>query len=807
MEKLITGSATEMPVIKLPMSDDRSTGFAPSRGYSVANIEQKEVFDGLTSLASEVCGCPVALLSIIDGDLLWHKSKIGLASTETPLKESFCSLTIEHEGLFIVADARKDKRFSALSLVASDPGIRFYAGVPIATSTGRIIGTLSVMDHRPRNLKPSQTKALLTIAAAAMAHFELESRNAELDVAIAERDHKEEMLRLSETLLTRAEERNAELLSINSLLKRESDDDKRAFASLAESEERYALLVRGGNDGMWDWDVQTNEIHFCPRWKAMLGYREDEMSSRPDEWFSRIHPEEVEQVHSELMAHLLNLTPHFQNEHRLRTRTGEYRWMLCRGVAVWNSRRELYRMAGSLIDINDQKETEQQLLHNAFYDALTELPNRALFMDRLKRALDRARDCPDYLFAVLFLDLDRFKVVNDSLGHEIGDHLLKVVGRRLEASLRPGDMVARLGGDEFAVILDHLKHVNDATQAAERIHKELAQPYNLNDHEVFASASIGIALSLTPNDQPEDLLRNADTAMYRAKERGRGGFELFDKGMRARVVALLQLETDLRRAIERDEFMVDYQPIISLASWQITGLEALLRWEHPQQGFISPLEFIPVAEDTGLILQIGQWVLFEACSQLRAWQQEFPSTPPLFISVNLSGKQFLQPTLIEDIKQILAETGVEASSLKIEITESAIIENIESATAMLKQLKQLGIKVSLDDFGTGYSSLSYLHRFPIDTLKIDRSFITRMNLPKNSEIVRTIVTLASNLGMDVIAEGVETGEQIIQLTGMNCEYVQGFLLSKPMDAESVRELIKETRQNGLGDPVRNKLNA
>ncbi|HSE96898.1 MAG TPA: bifunctional diguanylate cyclase/phosphodiesterase, partial [Blastocatellia bacterium] len=303
-----------------------------------------------------------------------------------------------------------------------------------------------------------------------------------------------------------------------------------------------------------------------------------------------------------------------------------------------------------------------------------------------------------------------------------------------------------------------------------------------------------------PYEAPEDFLRNADTAMYRAKDQGRGCFELFDTGMHETALAVMQLENDLRRALTRFEFKVYYQPIISLENWHIAGFEALLRWLHPEQGFIPPMKFIPVAEETGLIIPVGYWVLREACGQLRVWQEQFPMSPPLTISVNLSGKQFGQPDLIEQIKKILAETEISPESLKLEITESAIIDNTETAAQMLKQIKTLGVKVSLDDFGTGYSSLSYLHRFPIDTLKIDRSFVTRMNLPKNSEIVRTIVTLAGNLGMDVIAEGVESGDQIVQLSGMNCEYVQGYLFSQPIDSEAARRLLEETYQKGLGQP-------
>ncbi len=647
-------------------------------------------------------------------------------------------------------------------------------------------------------LPGSQVESSEPIAAYTFLESELNRKTSEMERATAERLDAEKRLRQCIEKLGEAQRHIAELTAENGTLKKELAEREQAFDQLAASEERYALIVRSTNDGIWDWNLQTNEIHFSPQWKAMLGYSEDELTKRPDEWFSRVHPEDVEKVQSDLMSHLLGYTPHFQNEHRVAKRDGTYRWMLSRGMALWDSDKSVYRMAGSLTDITEQKEAEQQLIYTALHDGLTGLPNRALFMDRLKRSLERARLRPDYLFAVVFLDLDRFKVVNDSLGHPIGDQLLVAIARRLEISLRPGDMVARLGGDEFAIILDHLKNVDDATQAAERIQKELSVPFNLSGHEVFASASIGIVLSLTPDDLPEDFLRNADTAMYRAKDHGRGCFELFDKGMHARAVAQSQLENDLRRALTRDEFELHYQPIISLKNWRIMGFEALLRWRHPQQGFISPLKFIPVAEETGIISSIGEWALRQACQQLRVWQDHFPSDPPLCMSVNLSGRQFTQPGLIKMINQILTETGIQASSLKIEITESAIIENIDSATAILKQLRALGIKISLDDFGTGYSSLSYLHRFPIDTLKIDRSFVTRMNLPKNSEIIRTIVTLASNLGMDVIAEGVETREQVIQLTGMNCEYVQGYLLSKPIDGLAVEGLIEETYQKSLG---------
>jgi diguanylate cyclase (GGDEF)-like protein len=435
---------------------------------------------------------------------------------------------------------------------------------------------------------------------------------------------------------------------------------------------------------------------------------------------------------------------------------------------------------------------EEQLRRNAFHDSLTGLPNRLLFMERLTQTVERAKQDRDYKFAVLFLDLDRFKVINDSLGHLIGDQLLVAIARRLEACLSKEDMVARLGGDEFTVLLENIRCDDDATKIAERVQQALATPFNLSGHEVFTSASIGITLSSTHFERPEDLLRGSDIAMYRAKAQGKACHEVFDTDMHTHVVALMQLENDLRRAIERQEFELFYQPIVTLVTGRIMGFEALVRWQHPEQGIISPAKFVPIAEETGLIIPLGQWVLREACRQLRQWQDEFPHEPPFSISVNLSSRQFSQPSLIGQIRQILSDTGVDAHCLKLEITESAIMENTESAMDMLMQLKAMGIQLSVDDFGTGYSSLGYLYRFPMDLLKIDRSFISRVDVDgEKLELVRTIITLAWNLGMDVVAEGIETTKQLAQLKALKCEYAQGYLFSKPLNKTDVLKLIQQ----------------
>lgn len=437
-----------------------------------------------------------------------------------------------------------------------------------------------------------------------------------------------------------------------------------------------------------------------------------------------------------------------------------------------------------------RKQIEEQLLHNAFHDALTGLPNRALFIDRLNQSIKHTRRHEDYLFAVLFLDLDRFKIINDSLGHLIGDQLLIAVARRLEGCLRSSDTVARFGGDEFMALLDGIKDVSDVIRVANRIHKELASPSILNGYGVSTTVSIGIALSSTGYDRSEDFLRDANTVRHHAKMLGPGRHEIFDETVHARAVALLQLETDLRRAVEQQELQVYYQPIMSLETGRITGFEALLRWWHPQYGLVFPSGFISVAEETGLIIPIDQWVLREACHQIRARQVPFPQNPPLSVSVNLSGKQFTQLNLIEQTDRILRKSGLDACDLKFEIMENVIMENTECVTAKLLQLKALDVQFSIDDFGIGYSSLGYLHRLPIDTLKIDQSFVSRIDTDdEGSRIVETITTLAYNLGMNVTAEGVETAEQLARLGALECEHGQGYYFSKPVDSETAEALI------------------
>ena len=564
---------------------------------------------------------------------------------------------------------------------------------------------------------------------------------------------------------------------------------KHAQEALKESEERYALAARGSNDGLWDWNLPANVVHFSPRWKAMLGYQEGEIGNRPEEWFGRIHDADRERVKEEIAAHQKGLTPHFESEHRVLHKDGSFRWMLSRGVAVHDASGNALRMAGSQTDITEGKVS----------DPLTGLPNRLLFIDRVGRLVKHTKRRKDQLFAVLFMDLDGFKMINDSMGHLVGDQLLVGVANRLEKCLRSTDTVARLGetftvarlgGDEFTVLLDDIKDPSDAKRAADRMMKALAAPFILGGKEVFTSVSIGIALSNSAYEQPEDILRDADTAMYRAKSLGKARYEVFDADMRASVMARLQLETDLRRALERGEFRNFYQPIVALASGQIAGLEALLRWQHPTRGLLGPSEFIPVAEETGLIRELGWWNLREACRQISEWRAASVANRHLTVSVNLSAKQFLQPKLVEDIRKLLGELQLAPEALKLEITESTVMGDPSGAVEMLQQIKSLGIRLAIDDFGTGYSSLSYLHRFPLDTLKIDRSFISGMGDDgEGMEIARTILPMANNLRLDVVAEGVETIQQVALLKKLQCKYGQGYYFSQPLSAEGIAGLL------------------
>ena len=565
---------------------------------------------------------------------------------------------------------------------------------------------------------------------------------------------------------------------------------KQLEMAIRESEERYALAVDGTSDGLWDWQVPVDEIYYSPRWKEMLGYEEGELNGRPDEWFERVHPDDIDKLRKEISAHLTGATNYFSSEHRLRHRDGSYRWVLSRGRAVVDASGAAYRMAGSLTDIHSRKATEQQLLHDAMHDALTDLPNWVLFMDRLGIAIAQGKRSRNRTFGVLFVDLDSFKYINDTLGHTIGDRMLVAIAQRLRALLRPGDTVARLGGDEFAVLVNVLDEPSDATRIAERIQEELQRPFELEGLKVSTSASIGIALGSTEYQRPEEVVRDADTAMYRAKSLGKARHAIFDEEMHRRAVEQIRLETELRRAVERHEFRLHYQPIVSLRSGALEGFEALIRWQHPSKGLIHPGAFLPVAEETGLIVPIGWRVLEEACRQVAGWHDRYPNDRHLSMNVNLSRKQFVQGDLVGRLREILTDTQVDPRVLRLEVSEGLITSNSESTVARLRQLKDLGVQLHIDDFGTGGASLSYLHRLPTDTIKIDRSFVSRVDTENGKlGIIHTIISLARSLGMQVTAEGLETASQLARLRELECESGQGYYFSKPLTSRAADELI------------------
>jgi diguanylate cyclase (GGDEF)-like protein/PAS domain S-box-containing protein len=562
-------------------------------------------------------------------------------------------------------------------------------------------------------------------------------------------------------------------------------------AEVNESEERFRSAFDYAAIGMALVSAQGRWLQVNHSLCRLLEYTERELQAT--DLLTVIHHDEVGAVFENIKRLLKGQHPVFQMELRLRHKFGREVWVLASVSLASQSHSQAAHLIFQVQDITDRKLAEQRLQHDAFHDALTGLPNRAMFLDHMRLAIGRAQRREGKGFAVLYLDVDRFKVINDSLGHPVGDQLLVGLARRLEACLRPGDTVARLGGDEFILLVEDLNAETEAIVVAERIQAQLQTQFDLNGREVFATVSIGIASSWTSYQNPEDIVRDADTAMYRAKTRGKSRYEIFDGAMHAHATSVLQLETDMRHALERQEFYVHYQPIVALEDFKLRGFEALVRWQHPERGFISPGEFIPIAEETGLIIPLGEWVLREACAQMERWQKIFPADPPLVVSVNLSGKQFIQQDLIKNVASIIEETGIDPKGLKLEITESMVMDNVEQATEMLRQLRALGLKLSIDDFGTGYSSLSYLHRFPVDTLKIDRSFVTRMtDNNENLEIVRTIITLAQTLGMDVVAEGVETKEQLTMLHTLGCEHGQGYYFSKPVDPKGAEKIICET---------------
>jgi diguanylate cyclase (GGDEF)-like protein/PAS domain S-box-containing protein len=570
-------------------------------------------------------------------------------------------------------------------------------------------------------------------------------------------------------------------------------EQERAEQRLRNSAARFQSLVQNATDIITIVDAEGIVRYASPSHQRVLGL--DPAAIVGESELARVHPDDrpwLEQVLYELRG-----TPGADRTFELRVRHRDESWRTLEMTVVnLLADPSVAGIVANARDVTERKVLEEQLAHQAFHDSLTGLPNRALFMDRLTHGLVRANRSADPL-VVLYLDLDHFKVVNDSLGHKSGDQLLVAVGQRLAACLRPGDTIARLGGDEFTILLDGAD-IDQAVRVAERILDRLSAPIALDGREVVVGASIGIAPKTSPEDRPDDLLRNADIAMYTAKHNGKAHFAIFDAEMQTRAWKRLELESDLRLAVEQGQFRVYYQPIVRLATGEAVEVEALVRWEHPARGLVSPTDFVPLAEETGLILPIGWWVLREACRQARAWHVSLPSTPALTMSVNLSPRMFQHPSMVEDLARILQETDLDPGCLKLEITEGIMMQNGAKAMATLARMRALGVKLAIDDFGTGYSSLAYLQHFPVDVLKIDRSFVARLGQGlENRAIVRTIVGLAETLGLSVVGEGVETEEQLASLQELGCDIGQGYYFSRPVPADEAGRWLAAARARAL----------
>ncbi len=561
---------------------------------------------------------------------------------------------------------------------------------------------------------------------------------------------------------------------------------KKAEEALKESEERYALSAKGANDGLWDWNISIGKIYFSPRWKSMLGYEDEEIQDSIDSWFSLVHPDDIDILKEELKAHLDGIKPHFEVEYRILHKNQTYKWVLSRGLVIRDKEKNPIRMAGSQTDITDRKRAEEQILHDAFHDSLTDLPNRALFEDRLYQACQRAKRIKDFKFSILHLNIDRFKVINESLGHSLGDKILIILAEKIKDLLKPGDTLARFGSDDFFILLEEIKDASEATRFARKIISEVEHPINLEGNEIFLTASIGIVISEEEIKKPEDYLRDANIALHKAKLAGRGNCVIFNAEMYEKVMENLKIESDLRKALEKQEFIIQYQPIYDLHKGTSVGFEALVRWKHPERGLLLPINFLSIAEETGFISAIDQFVLKNSCKNFKKWIDKNKKLENFYVSINFSSKEFSDPMLLDKVTEALKDSKIEPKNLAIEITESTLMQNISNAQTILFQLQNLGIKIFLDDFGTGYSSLNYLHHFSINTLKIDKTFVgqIREKGPINP-IVNTIVSLGHTMGMEVLAEGVELEFQLLKLKEIGCNCAQGFFLSHPLEENQI----------------------
>ena len=703
----------------------------------------------LTQVAERMLDVPVSVISLVEGLTVSTPRPGGGADAwrarrETPLSRSLCRHVIGGEPL-LIEDAR------AHPLVRQDPtawlGEVGYAAVPIRTADGVVAGSLCAADARPRRWSEGEVDLLQWLAAFAAMVVERRMGTA-----------------ATEAVFVGAIGQARGRLSLRMLEK----------------------AVETMQLGVTITDTDGRILYTNPADARMHGYTIAELRGQHARVFAP--PEHARPIAREAMEDVTSWARETVNVRK----DGSLFPVLLRSDLVKDSAGRPVGLVTCCEDISTRKELERQLLRNAFYDTLTALPNRGLFSHRLEEAIERSLRGEAH-FAVLMVGLDRFKLVNDSLGRRAGDALLAGVGARLRECVRPETMVARIAGDEFAILLDEAQGLGEATRVAACVQESLARPFDADGSEVFTGASVGIALSASAYERPEDVLRDAAIAMYRSKDAGRGQYEVFDRDMHAAAMERLRLEMDLRRALERGELCLFYQPIVTLESGRIAGFEALIRWRHPERGLVLPDDFIPLAEETGLILPIGTWVLEEACRELKRWQEMATGDGggPLTMAVNLSARQFARADLVDHVERVLAETAIAHGTLKLEITESVIMQHTDAVNATLARLKALGVQLYIDDFGTGYSSLGYLHRLPLDALKIDRSFVSAEAGEGSLQLVRTIVAMAHGLGVKVVTEGIETAELVSELRALRCEYGQGFFFARPLEREAVEALFAE----------------
>jgi len=756
--------------MKAPLPPNEVQRLETLRGYDVLDTPPESAFDDLTLLAAQICQVPIALVTLIDESRQWFKSKIGLSATETSRDFSFCAHAILYtDEVFEVRDAQLDPRFADNPLVTADPHIRFYAGALLVAPDGLALGTLCVIDRVPRVLSAEQQTAMRALSRTVIAQLELRR------TLVAHRRAEEQLQSLNVSLEQKVDARTAEL--------------RREMEVRRESEQQYRTLADSGQALIWAADTDKLFNYFNKAWLDFTGrVLEQELGNG---WVDGVHPDDSQRCLDVYMSSF-DRREKFSMDYRLRRYDGEYRWIRDDGCPRYTSEGEFIGYIGYCLDITGRKQDEDLIQRLAHFDVLTGLPNRVLFTDRINHALSMAQRSQGQL-AVLFLDLDHFKNVNDTLGHRIGDALLIEVAKRLKSAMREGDTASRLGGDEFILVLPGTD-VNGAVHVAEKLLETVAQLCRIEQHELVITPSIGIAMYPDDGEDFDTLSKCADVAMYRAKHDGRNNYRFFTPEMQTHSVRTLQLENALRYALERDEFSLHYQPQISMQDGRIIGAEALLRWQHPRLGMVSPAEFIPIAESSGQILQIGEWVLRTAAHQMKSWMDS--GLEPMIIGVNLSAVQFRNPNLPELVTQILDSVKLPPQYLELELTEGVAMDDPLGAIAVMDSLHERGIRMSIDGFGTGYSSLSYLKRFRVYKLKIDQSFVRDItDDPEDKAIVSAIISLASSLGLQTIAEGVETEGQLAFLREQGCNEVQGYYFSKPLPAEKFEAFVRGKSQS------------